>query len=315
MKLINRNNKTYLCDNIYGKVCLFSDSIIEYIKKNRKLSKNHVFGFYGVFQMTKTTKHFYSIYEDNISFLIFMIKCEVPEVFLEKYIADTSHMSALYYPMNYGDQHNITDNNTLNRLYMIHQVIRLSYYYEFITRKYIYEKLLYNIKIRYNNQSLVMIFNTPIIQYILNDLTLKINTNLFFDKCFIAYQFLTKKIIQDAIFYGVFTWEDFNTDNTNSDIYYVDKILNWAHKHTKNDMCWTLYMLYKPNFECVQIPTHSQFRIITWDIPFIVEYKPLKYSVCSFSLKKSDVMNTELYYNNIIKTDKDNYFISYTKDS
>ena len=73
------NENIYIKDEIYGSVLLkYSKELENYIKFSKKMNKNHVFGFYGIFQMTKKTNHFFSMYEDFITFIMFLHICEYP---------------------------------------------------------------------------------------------------------------------------------------------------------------------------------------------------------------------------------------------
>jgi hypothetical protein len=322
--LKNKNSTTdntnvfYLIkDEIYGSVNLkYSTELEQYIEHFKKLKKNHVFGFYGIFQMTKKTSHFYSMYEDMITFIMFLHICEYPLNLISFYKNDFFY--PFFYSMNYSNKtpkifdHDVNSQLLLD-LYKYHLTIRLSVYYNIMTSQQISEKILKNLKLRSHNNQIYICHDTPILEYLFSNLIRKINNILFNNKYFIAYNFLTKKILEDSILYGIISWKEIT--NIFPDTFYLDKILTWAYYHKKNDICFLMHFLFMPDFFCQQLKDQNieNSEIIIWNEPYKLEYRPIKYLICSFTLETIQEASKQpfLFYNNIKKTEHDNYFIYY----
>lgn len=305
------NENIYIKDEIYGSVLLkYSKELENYIKFSKKMNKNHVFGFYGIFQMTKKTNHFFSMYEDFITFIMFLHICEYPLNLISFFKPDFFY--PFYYSMNYTNlkifDHDV-NSKLLIDLYKYHLTIRLSVYYNFMTSQQINEKIIKNLKLRSHNNQIFICHDSPIFEFIINNLIKSVNNILFLNKYFIAYNFLTKKILNDSILYGIITWKDIT--NINADTYYLDKILTWAFYHKKNDICSMMHFLFVPDFYSPQLKeqTIESSEIMLWNEPYKMEYKPIKFLICSFTCETQNVKN--ILYDNIKHTDHDNYFIYY----
>jgi hypothetical protein len=305
------HEKIFIKDHIYGSISFkYTKELEAYINFFKKLKKNHIFGFYGIFQMTKRTNHFYSVYEDFVSFIMFLQICDYPLNLISFFKKD------LFYPMNYSMNYtNIKlfnhdpNYNLLFDLYKYHLTIRLSVYYNIMTSQQINEKIIKNLRLRSHNNQIFICHDSPIFEFILNNLVKSINQSIFLNKYFIAYNFLTKKILENSILYGIITWNEIT--EIHPDTYYIDKILTWASYHKKNDICSMMHFLFIPDFYCPQLlhQTIESSEIILWNEPYKLEYKPIKFLICSFSCE--NVNEKEIYYNNIKNTAHDNYFIYY----
>lgn len=318
LKNKNSENAYYvLKDEIYGTVNLkYTTDLEEYIEHFKKLKKNHVFGFYGIFQMTKKTSHFYSMYEDFITFLMFLSICEYPLELTSFYKKDFFY--PFFYSMNFSNKtakifdHDVNSHLLLD-LYKYHLTIRISVFYNIMTSQQINEKILNNIKLRSHNNQIYICHDTPILEFLFSNMIKKINSILFYNKYFIAYNFLTRKILQDSILYGIISWNEIT--NIYPDTYYLDKILTWAYYHKKNDICFLMHFLFMPDFYSPQFKDQNleNSEIIIWNEPYKLEYRPIKYLICSFTTEASVDHSSQpfLYYNNIKKTEHDSYFIYY----
>jgi hypothetical protein len=298
-------------DDIYGHIQMkYSKELKDYIDYFKNLKKNHVFGFYGIYQMTKKTNHFFSMYEDFVSFIMFLNICEYPLNHISFFKTDFYY--PFFYSMNYTNlkifDHDVNSNLLLD-LYKYHLTIRLSVYYNLMTSQQVNEKILKNLKLRSHNNQIYICHDSPIFEYIMLNLVKTLNSIIFFNKYFIAYNFLTKKILEDSILYGIITWEEIT--NKHPDTNYLDKILTWAYFHKKNDICSMVYFLFVPEFYCPQLKDQNieNSKILLWNEPYKLEYKPIKFLISSFTVENED--KKTILYNNIKKSQHDNYFIYY----
>lgn len=313
MKILikNKQGQCVIKDEIYGIITLKCTPELEnFINECKKFRKNHVFGFYGIFQMTKKTSHFYSVYEDLLSFVLFLKICEYPINLLSFFRYD--HFHPFYFSMNFTNikifDHDI-NSSLLMDLYKYHMTIRLSVYYNLMTSQQIHEKIIHNLKLRTHNNQIFICHDSPIFEYLITNLMKKLNDILFLNKYFIAYNFLTKKILEDAILYGIISWKEIT--ELHPDTYYLDKILTWAYYHKKNDICFMMYFLFVPDFTCIQLKDQNieNSEIILWNEPYKMEYKPRSFPVCSFSCQADS--NKTLILDKIKQSEQDNFFIYY----
>lgn len=311
MKIILKNNKYIIKDDIYGVVSIKHTKEIEsFINECKKFKKNHTFGLYGIFQMTKKTNQFYSIYEDLITFMMFLHMNEYPANILSFFRYD--YYYPFHYSMNFTNiklfEHDI-NRVLLSDLYKYHMTIRLSVYYNIMTSQQIADKILCNFKLRTHNNQIYICHDSPIFDSIYENITKKLNDIIFQNKFFIAYNFLTKKILEDSILYGIITWKEIT--DIYPDTYYLEKIIIWAHNHIKNDICPMIHFLFVPDFYSPQMKeqTVENSEIIIWNEPYRLEYKPIKYLICSFTFDKP--IHKHIMIENVKKTPHDNFFIYY----
>ena len=312
MKIIIKKNreKVVIKDHIYGIVQMNYDAELEeYLKFFKNFKKNHLFGFFGIFQMTKKTNHFYSIYEDFVTFAMFLQLAEYP-------LKPTSILKKeLFYPFYYSLNFcscKMFDNNInvdlLKDLYKYHLTVRLSVYYNLMTSQQANEKIVKNFKLRSHNNQIYICHDSPVFEFVIGNLTQSINSLLFLNKYFIAYNFLNKKILEDAILYGIISWKEIS--DFLPDTHYLEKIIDWAHSHKKVDISSMVHFLFLPDFYSAQLKDApgEDNKVIMWNEPYHLEYKPIRYLVCSFSL---DAAEKGILFSAIRKTNHDNYFIYY----
>lgn len=308
--LINDIDCTFV-DDLYGKVVVKKTAEVEqFIDISKKYSRNHVFGMYGVFQMTKRTNHFFSIQENLVTFYMFLCMCEYPRNPLTFVKPDYYH--PFYFSLNYTDQRPFThDPNTrlLQDLYKYHLTVRLSVRYGLMTAQAAREKILRSFKMREHNNKVFICHDSPSITGIFDGLYEKLNDILFLNKYFVAYQFIERKIIQSAILYGIVSWKDIFENH--ADTHYIERITEWAHAHNKNDIHVLVHFLFVPDFQCAQLkhqkPSNSD--IVFWNEPYAIEFRPLRYQVCAFTFERP--ATATIYIDCVRDTDHNNYFVMY----
>lgn len=313
MKIIIKKNreKVVIKDHIYGIVQMdYTTEVEEYLRFFKRFKRNHLFGFWGIFQMTKKTNHFYSIYEDYVTFAIFLQLVEYP-------LHVTSFLKKdLFYPFYYSlnlckcrmFDHDV-NGKLLQDLYKYHLTIRLAVYYNVMTSQQAHEKIIKNLKLRSHNNQIFICHDSPVFEFVISNMTQSINDILFLNKYFIAYNFLTKRILEDSILYGIVTWKEIN--EVHPDTHYLEKIIDWANVHKKNDVCSLVYFLFVPKFYCAQLKNDEKEEtqnVIRWNEPYHLEYKPMRYLVCSFSV---DTSEKGILCFSLLKNNHDNYFIFY----